>query len=72
MCNYLILILQTALHVLINYINIFVVVYCACSLACHSLPTTFAIAEPKPHFYVNVADIETLESEVTYVACKLL
>ena len=26
--------------------------------------------EVKPHFYVNVADIETLESEVAYIACK--
>ena len=24
-----------------------------------------------PHFYVNVADIETLETEMAYIACKL-
>jgi len=26
----------------------------------------------KPHFYVNVADIETLESEVSYIACMYI
>ena len=26
--------------------------------------------EVQPHFYVNVADIETLESEVAYIACR--
>lgn len=25
-----------------------------------------------PHFYVNVADIETLETELAYIACMYL
>jgi len=45
-----------------------VTVYCACCLANHDIPGLGH--EMKPHFYVNVADIETLESEVTYIACK--
>jgi hypothetical protein len=28
------------------------------------------IPESKPFFYVNVADIESLEVEVSYVACE--
>ncbi|CAG5117486.1 unnamed protein product [Candidula unifasciata] len=43
-------------------------VYCACCLANHSIPGLNSI-ELRPHFYVNVADIEALESEVAYVAC---
>ncbi|KAH9515642.1 DENN domain-containing protein 11 [Bulinus truncatus] len=43
-------------------------VYCACCLANHSIPNLNSI-ELKPHFYVNVADIEALENEVAYVAC---
>jgi len=43
-------------------------VYCACCLANHDLRGLGR--KIKPHFYVNVADIETLESEVTYIACK--
>ncbi|KAI8759431.1 DENN domain-containing protein 11-like [Biomphalaria glabrata] len=43
-------------------------VYCACCLANHSIPNLNSI-ELRPHFYVNVADIEALENEVAYVAC---
>ncbi|RUS87014.1 hypothetical protein EGW08_005252 [Elysia chlorotica] len=43
-------------------------VYCACCLANHSIPGLNNI-ELRPHFYVNVADIEALENEVSYVAC---
>ncbi|XP_052815250.1 DENN domain-containing protein 11-like [Mya arenaria] len=42
-------------------------VYCACCLANHDMRGMGR--KVKPHFYVNVADIETLESEVTYIAC---
>ncbi|XP_025785141.1 protein LCHN [Puma concolor] len=45
-------------------------VYCCCCLANVSLPGIGgAIPESKPFFYVNVADIESLEVEVSYVAC---
>ncbi|XP_064641137.1 DENN domain-containing protein 11-like isoform X2 [Lineus longissimus] len=44
-------------------------VYCGCSLGNHSMPEMMSGREPKPFFYVNVADIETLESEVSYIAC---
>jgi hypothetical protein len=43
-------------------------VYCACCLANHDLRGLGR--RYKPQFYVNVADIETLESEVMYIACK--
>ncbi|CAL1530636.1 unnamed protein product [Lymnaea stagnalis] len=43
-------------------------VYCACCLANHSIQGLNSI-ELRPHFYVNVADIEALETEVAYVAC---
>ncbi|XP_070320825.1 DENN domain-containing protein 11 isoform X2 [Odocoileus virginianus] len=45
-------------------------VYCCCCLANVSLPGIGGtVPESKPFFYVNVADIETLEVEVSYVAC---
>nr|XP_036850467.1 DENN domain-containing protein 11 isoform X1 [Manis javanica]XP_036850468.1 DENN domain-containing protein 11 isoform X1 [Manis javanica] len=45
-------------------------VYCCCCLANISLPGIGGtVPEPKPFFYVNVADIESLEVEVSYVAC---
>ncbi|ELW68858.1 Protein LCHN [Tupaia chinensis] len=44
--------------------------YCCCCLANVSLPGIGGtIPESKPFFYVNVADIESLEVEVSYVAC---
>ena len=49
-----------------TYISISV--YCACCLAKHDLAGIGN--KEKPHFYVNVADIETLESEISYIACK--
>ncbi|XP_060083226.1 DENN domain-containing protein 11-like [Ylistrum balloti] len=42
-------------------------VYCACCLANRDIPGLGH--DMKPHFYVNIADIETLESEVAYIAC---
>lgn len=46
-------------------------VYCCCCLANVSLPGIGGtVPESKPFFYVNVADIETLEVEVSYVACE--
>lgn len=46
-------------------------VYCCCCLANVSLPGIGGtIPESKPFFYVNVADIESLEVEVSYVACE--
>ncbi|XP_061189570.1 DENN domain-containing protein 11-like [Saccostrea echinata] len=42
-------------------------VYCACCLGNHEVGKLGH--EVQPHFYVNVADIETLETEVAYIAC---
>ena len=45
--------------------------YCCCCLANVSLPGIGGtVPESKPFFYVNVADIESLEVEVSYVACE--
>ncbi|XP_038637335.1 DENN domain-containing protein 11 isoform X1 [Scyliorhinus canicula] len=44
-------------------------VYCCCCLANVSLPGIGGSPESKPYFYISVADIETLETEVSYVAC---
>ncbi|XP_060695827.1 DENN domain-containing protein 11 isoform X1 [Hemiscyllium ocellatum] len=44
-------------------------VYCCCCLANVSLPGIRGVPETKPYFYISVADIETLETEVSYVAC---
>ncbi|KAM9029949.1 DENN domain-containing protein 11 isoform 2-T2 [Ara ararauna] len=45
-------------------------VYCCCCLGNVSLPGLGGtVPESKPFFYVNVADIEMLETEVSYVAC---
>ena len=46
-------------------------VYCCCCLANVSLPGIGGtVPESKPFFYVNVADIQSLEVEVSYVACE--
>ncbi|XP_036376189.1 DENN domain-containing protein 11-like [Megalops cyprinoides] len=45
-------------------------VYCCCCLANVSLPGVgVAVPEFRPFFYISVADITTLETEVSYVAC---
>ncbi|XP_029104206.1 DENN domain-containing protein 11 [Scleropages formosus] len=45
-------------------------VYCCCCLANVSLPGVgVSVPELRPFFYINVADISALETEVSYVAC---
>ncbi|XP_037109184.1 DENN domain-containing protein 11 [Syngnathus acus] len=45
-------------------------VYCCCSLANVSLPGIgVSVPELRPFFYINVADIPALETEMSYVAC---
>ncbi|XP_071505439.1 DENN domain-containing protein 11-like [Diadema antillarum] len=43
-------------------------VYCASLMSQHDVILNSAI-ELKPYFYVNIADIDTLESEMSYIAC---
>ncbi|KAF3689085.1 Protein LCHN [Channa argus] len=45
-------------------------VYCCCCLANVSLPG-FGVSVPelRPFFYINIADITALETELSYVAC---
>lgn len=48
-------------------------VYCCCCLANVSVPGVgVAVPEFRPFFYVNVADIDTLDTELSYVACECL
>uniref|UniRef100_A0AAQ6A9E3 DENN domain-containing protein 11 n=1 Tax=Amphiprion ocellaris TaxID=80972 RepID=A0AAQ6A9E3_AMPOC len=45
-------------------------VYCCCCLANVSLPGIgVSVPELRPFFYINIADITTLETEMSYVAC---
>ncbi|XP_007256034.3 DENN domain-containing protein 11 isoform X1 [Astyanax mexicanus] len=45
-------------------------VYCCCCLANVSIPGIGAsVPEFRPFFYINVADITALETELSYVAC---
>ncbi|XP_071361471.1 DENN domain-containing protein 11 [Trachinotus anak] len=45
-------------------------VYCCCCLANVSLPGIgVSVPELRPFFYVNIADISALETEMSYVAC---
>ncbi|KAM3869917.1 DENN domain-containing protein 11 [Diretmus argenteus] len=45
-------------------------VYCCCCLANVSLPGIgVSVPEFRPFFYINIADITALETEVSYVAC---
>lgn len=44
-------------------------VYCACMLAQYTLELPAVDTEPSPQFYVNVADIEQLQSLDSYIAC---
>lgn len=43
-------------------------VYCACCLGNHDM-RGLVNQEVTPHFYINIADIEALETEVAYIAC---
>ncbi|KAM4554064.1 DENN domain-containing protein 11 isoform 2-T2 [Fundulus diaphanus] len=45
-------------------------VYCCCCLANVSIPGIgVSVPELRPFFYVNIADISVLETELSYVAC---
>lgn len=45
-------------------------VYCLCCLANISIPGIgVSVPELRPFFYVNIADIPSLETELSYVAC---
>ncbi|XP_037307531.2 DENN domain-containing protein 11 [Pungitius pungitius] len=45
-------------------------VYCCCCLANVSLPGIgVSVPELRPFFYINIADIPALETELSYVAC---
>ncbi|XP_070574662.1 DENN domain-containing protein 11-like [Ptychodera flava] len=44
-------------------------VYCACLLGQHNVMIQPSGKDIKPHFYVNIADIENLQTELAYVAC---
>uniref|UniRef100_A0A3B3VJN1 DENN domain-containing protein 11 n=1 Tax=Poecilia latipinna TaxID=48699 RepID=A0A3B3VJN1_9TELE len=45
-------------------------VYCCCCLANASIPGIGgSVPELRPFFYINIADISTLETEFSYVAC---
>ncbi|KAL7402314.1 hypothetical protein ABVT39_012970 [Epinephelus coioides] len=45
-------------------------VYCSCCLANVSLPGIgVSVPELRPFFYINIADITALETEMSYVAC---
>ncbi|XP_029951894.1 protein LCHN-like [Salarias fasciatus] len=45
-------------------------VYCCCCLANISLPGIgVSVPELRPFFYINIADITALETELSYVAC---
>uniref|UniRef100_A0A672SPN9 DENN domain-containing protein 11 n=1 Tax=Sinocyclocheilus grahami TaxID=75366 RepID=A0A672SPN9_SINGR len=45
-------------------------VYCCCCLANVSIPGMgVSVPEFRPFFYINVADISALETELSYVAC---
>lgn len=45
-------------------------VYCLCCLANVSLPGIgVSVPELRPFFYINIADITALETELSYVAC---
>ena len=45
-------------------------VYCGCCLGAHTLGSQLTEREIKPQFYVNIADIDMLETEMSYIACK--
>ena len=48
-------------------------VYCCCSLANISIPGIgVSVPEFRPFFYINVADIAALATEMSYVACECL
>ena len=55
-----------------TYFFVSISVYCACSLGNHNIENRLTDKQITPHFYVNVADIESLESEMAYIACKFV
>lgn len=71
-------ILKSACTSIISFINLFFFfffpsVYCCCCLANVSIPGIgVSVPELRPFFYINIADISALETELSYVACKRL
>lgn len=72
-CNFYYIILGVFTLNLINLLCVILhlLVYCCCCLANVSIPGMgLTVPEFRPFFYINVADITALESELSYVACK--
>lgn len=56
--------------ILTNCVLYYISVYCCCCLANVSIPGMgVSVPELRPFFYINVADITALETELSYVAC---
>lgn len=54
-----------------NFQRLLPLVYCCCCLANVSIPGIgVSVPELRPFFYVNIADISALETEMSYVACE--
>ena len=58
------------LHAMIMWLLF--VVYCTALLTAHKLDGRAIQTEHNPQFYINVADIEALNSTRTYVACTYI
>ncbi len=58
---------------ILHVFGLHLLVYCCCCLANISIPGMgVSVPELRPFFYINVADISTLKTELSYVACKCL
>lgn len=55
----------------VDTIVFFCLVYCTCLLASHNIDNLELDTSSNPLFYVNVADIDMLSSQQSYIACKL-
>ena len=68
-CACLCLLIVQYLHVSVMLVISLFIVYCTSLLTAHKLDGRTINTEHNPYFYINVADIETLNSTRTYVAC---
>lgn len=72
-CNFYYIILGVFTFNSVLCVVLHPLVYCCCCLANVSIPGMgLTVPEFRPFFYINVADITALETELSYVACKSL
>lgn len=70
-CLFVVVLNVYSIHYFITINILCFIVYCTICLTAHRM-TEIGQWNAQPFFYVNIADMDTLNSEKAYVACKSL